>query len=87
MDFSRKWFPGCGPRLIKAGIGLFSKAGDISPQTYVELFNLITKWPEYSTSTFKAASIGSHQMLSFDESEDDALLTPSSPSESEQLQA
>lgn len=72
--------------MIKEGIPLFSKFGDTSPNTFLQLFNLITQWPEYSTSTFKAASNSEiTSIASHDEPEDDLLLATPSPEPSESL--
>lgn len=52
---SRKWVPNCGPSIIRQGIPLFTRFGDLSPEQLFNLFINFTKWPEYEESTFKLA--------------------------------
>ncbi|XP_054715437.1 dimethyladenosine transferase 2, mitochondrial-like [Uloborus diversus] len=49
------WIPFCGPRLIKEGMNVFTKFGDLSPKQILMLFNQFSSWPEYEDSTFHAA--------------------------------
>ncbi|KAI1295333.1 Dimethyladenosine transferase 2, mitochondrial [Halotydeus destructor] len=55
IPFLEKWFPNCGPRLIKHGVPLYSRFGDLSPEDFVKLYCEISSWPEYEESTFKVA--------------------------------
>lgn len=50
----RKWIPDCGPRLIKNGLSIFTKFGELSPQEIVHIFNQFSSWPEYELSAFKS---------------------------------
>ncbi|KAF8794448.1 26S proteasome non-ATPase regulatory subunit like protein [Argiope bruennichi] len=46
------WVPSCGPRLIKEGMNVFTRFGDLSPEQLLMLFNQFSSWPEYEESTF-----------------------------------
>ncbi|KAG8183141.1 hypothetical protein JTE90_029499 [Oedothorax gibbosus] len=49
------WITSCGPRLIKEGMNVFTKFGDLSPKQLLALFNQFSSWPEYENSVFHAA--------------------------------
>lgn len=61
---NRKWFPNCGPQLIKKGIPVFKYFGDLSPQQVFDLFLHFVNSPDYSTSLFKSLANDSHRYLS-----------------------
>ncbi|CAL1300712.1 unnamed protein product [Larinioides sclopetarius] len=46
------WVPSCGPRLIKEGMRVFTRFGDLSPEQLLMLFNQFSSWPEYEQSPF-----------------------------------
>ncbi|XP_076359974.1 mitochondrial transcription factor B2 isoform X2 [Tachypleus tridentatus] len=50
-----KWIPHCGPRLIKEGMTIFTKFGDLTPTEILNIFNNFSSWQEYEDSPFKAA--------------------------------
>ncbi|GFQ91290.1 rRNA adenine N(6)-methyltransferase [Trichonephila clavata] len=47
------WVPLCGPRLIKEGMNVFTRFGDLSPEQLLMLFNQFSSWPEYEESIFQ----------------------------------
>ncbi len=61
---NRKWFPNCGPQLIKKEIPVFKYFGDLSPQQVFDLFLHFVNSPDYSTSLFKSLANDSHRYLS-----------------------
>ncbi|KAG0414204.1 hypothetical protein HPB47_008632 [Ixodes persulcatus] len=50
-----KWIPGCGPRLIRGGVRVFDRMGDLSPNQVLSVFRLFSSLPEYAHSPFQAA--------------------------------
>ncbi|KFM79897.1 Dimethyladenosine transferase 2, mitochondrial, partial [Stegodyphus mimosarum] len=50
-----KWIPFCGPRLIKEGMNVFTRFGDLNPKQILMLFNQFSSWPEYEDSSFHTA--------------------------------
>lgn len=67
----RGWVPSCGPRLIKEGMNVFTKFGDLSPEQLLLLFNQFSSWPEYEESIFHVSLrkyYGRHS-LPFDDDE------------------
>ncbi|KAF0296586.1 Dimethyladenosine transferase 2, mitochondrial [Amphibalanus amphitrite] len=50
-----EWVPGCGPRLIALGHGVFAPFRELQPQQVLEVFLEFTKWPEYPACSFHAA--------------------------------
>lgn len=56
IPFFEKYFPGCGIRLIRSGVPLYSRFSEFDPNDFVRVFNECISWPEYSSSTFKMAS-------------------------------
>ena len=53
IPFFERWFPACGPKLIKAGLPIYSKFQEIKPEMFMTLFKECLSWPEYSASGFK----------------------------------
>jgi hypothetical protein len=53
IPFFEKWFPGCGYKLIKAGLPIYSQFYSLKPELYLICFKECVSWPEYSTSAFK----------------------------------
>ena len=53
IPFFERWFPGCGPKLIKAGVPIYSQFGSTTPEVFLTSFKTCISWPEYSTSGFK----------------------------------
>lgn len=49
-----QWIPSCGPRLIKEGMNVFVKFGDLSPKEILWLYNELSSWPEYQSSSLQA---------------------------------
>ncbi|GFS71055.1 rRNA adenine N(6)-methyltransferase [Nephila pilipes] len=47
------WVPLCGPRLIKEGMNVYTRFGDLSPEQLLMLFNQFSSWPEYEESVFQ----------------------------------
>lgn len=56
--------PGCGPRILRMGIPLYTRFGDLAPEKFVEIFSAFTSWPEYEECAFKDAvsSMGSFEV-------------------------
>ncbi|CAN8000610.1 unnamed protein product [Ixodes hexagonus] len=50
-----KWIPGCGPRLIRGGVRVFDRMGDLSPNQVLSVFRLFSSLAEYTHSPFLAA--------------------------------
>ncbi|CAN8009733.1 unnamed protein product [Ixodes pacificus] len=50
-----KWIPGCGPRLIRGGVRVFDRMGDLSPNQVLSVFRLFSSLPEYAHCPFQAA--------------------------------
>lgn len=63
-----KWIPGCGPRLIRGGVKVFCRMGDLSPKEVVALFQLFSSLSEYQDSPFVAAM--SREMQQHDDEDD-----------------
>ena len=47
--------PGCGPRLIALGHGVFSPFRELQPEQVLRLFLEFAGWPEYPACSFHAA--------------------------------
>ncbi|RWS23250.1 dimethyladenosine transferase 2-like isoform X3, partial [Leptotrombidium deliense] len=58
IAFFEKLMPGCGPKLIKLGIPLFAKFGELEPDSYLQLFAEISEWDEFKESGFFATMSG-----------------------------
>lgn len=69
MFDNRKWFPNCGPQLIKMGIPVFKYFGDLTPQEMLHLFLHFYNTPDYGESTFKTMSNAYRHLI--DEGEDE----------------
>lgn len=69
----RGWIPLCGPRLIKEGMNVFRRFGDLSPQQILLLFNQFSSWPEYKDSAFQAAAVRYYrkEVFSYEDDDDD----------------
>ena len=51
----REWVPGCGPRLIALGHGVFSPFRELEPEQLLEMFLEFSSWPEYAACSFHTA--------------------------------
>ncbi|GFX05062.1 dimethyladenosine transferase 2, mitochondrial [Trichonephila clavipes] len=66
------WVPLCGPRLIKEGMNVFTRFGDLSPEQLLMLFNQFSSWSEYEESIFQLSMKKFHMRRAygpFDEDE------------------
>jgi phospholipid N-methyltransferase len=71
IPFFEKYFPNNGTRLIRIGVPLYSRFSELNAPDFMRIFNEITSWPEYSSSTFKMASASFSEECDEDEEDED----------------